>query len=472
MRAQGIRHPILIIGVIGYAFLLCLALLWLHVSPVMILGLTAGGAATLLIGLQPYIGVQALVMLLFLEGAVSTVEGVTGMKVLGVVILLAWIGNLAMRRSASSRFDLFAVALLGFLGWGSITVIYANDGALATTRMLTFAQLGLVAMMFSSVVDSPKRLRGVYAAYVVWALVSTLIAIGGYYLGFSAVASGLVGNRNLLALYVNVAIVCAYLLHQTTESRVVRTAIALAIPVFFLGLALSFSRTGLIVQGVALLAVWYRVARQKGFLILGGSLAALALITVLLPTAFWQRAGSIVPVIERQQDTFGLRVRLWKAGMKMIQDHPVTGVGPGNFVITARRYAQGEMRAFQLSAHNTYVSVAAETGIVGLAAFLLLAVLALRDSRKAIHAARAAGRRDLETYAIISEVCLLVVMATGVTMTVEGLKIFWFLLGLSLAARRVVMAAETSTSAAVGSTGVAPLPPDERAWGLATSDTR
>src|SRR3989304_5970566 len=93
-----------------------------------------------------------------------------------------------------------------------------------------------------------------------------------YYLGMTPTASGLVGNRNLLATYINVAIVCAYLLHQETRDGARRIVLAACLPILFLGLALTFSRAGLIVLVFALVLVWYRAARQRKFLLLVGSI--------------------------------------------------------------------------------------------------------------------------------------------------------------------------------------------------------
>lgn len=67
------------------------------------------------------------------------------------------------------------------------------------------------------------------------------------------------------------------------------------------------------------------------------------------------------------------RTAYWFGGLKMIRDYPLTGVGLGNFGV---RYDGGYYTApflkSQVHAHNYYIHIAAETGLPGLLAYLLL----------------------------------------------------------------------------------------------------
>jgi O-antigen ligase len=68
------------------------------------------------------------------------------------------------------------------------------------------------------------------------------------------------------------------------------------------------------------------------------------------------------------------RVAHWLAGINMFQDHPFFGVGMGNYQDV---YAQYHVGIFVLPlghAHNYYINIAAEAGILGLTAFLLFLI--------------------------------------------------------------------------------------------------
>jgi putative inorganic carbon (HCO3(-)) transporter len=93
------------------------------------------------------------------------------------------------------------------------------------------------------------------------------------------------------------------------------------------------------------------------------------------------------------------RMGMWSKAVRMVRDRPVTGWGLGSFALEQARYyhpaidtrSQREIARSGASlgelAHNTYLHVAAETGVVGLV--LYLAVL----SSVTLFALRAAGDR-------------------------------------------------------------------------------
>src|SRR2546425_1003467 len=238
--------------------------------------------------------------------------------------------------------------------------------------------------MFSSVLDTTHKVRTIYAAIVTWTCLTTVIVIVMYYLGITRVAQGFMHNRNALAMHIIVAIICAYVLYQAARSPVGKAICLATFPVFFLGVALTLSRTGLVMLTLALLLVWTRMARERGFFVIGSTLAALCLVSFLLPETFWTRAESILPTIRDQADTFGLRIKIWKVGAEMVRDHPITGVGAGNFLGEFGRYAHGRFLWRHLSPHNAFVGMAAETGLVGLGLLILVLVFGLATARSAI----------------------------------------------------------------------------------------
>ncbi len=79
-------------------------------------------------------------------------------------------------------------------------------------------------------------------------------------------------------------------------------------------------------------------------------------------------------------DEGGGRIGLWKFGVKSMIDNPLTGVGVGGSP-RARFYYQHELGRSDLqykAIHNSVLQVGVETGIIGLALFLLLSYNVLR----------------------------------------------------------------------------------------------
>ncbi|MCX6021005.1 MAG: O-antigen ligase family protein [Chloroflexi bacterium] len=82
------------------------------------------------------------------------------------------------------------------------------------------------------------------------------------------------------------------------------------------------------------------------------------------------------------------RMAIWQAAAAMSSDHPVLGVGIGNFDAFYLAYALRGWLDLPGHAHNVYLTLLAETGVIGLAvycaAYLALAVSVLRAWRRAL----------------------------------------------------------------------------------------
>jgi O-antigen ligase len=66
------------------------------------------------------------------------------------------------------------------------------------------------------------------------------------------------------------------------------------------------------------------------------------------------------------------RLAHWIAGLRMFAAHPILGVGAGNYDAAYAMYALPDWPDALGHAHNYYINAAAETGILGLVAFLAL----------------------------------------------------------------------------------------------------
>lgn len=73
------------------------------------------------------------------------------------------------------------------------------------------------------------------------------------------------------------------------------------------------------------------------------------------------------------------RLTLWKTGLKMFQENPVLGVGIGNYYVRyndyVKKYPELNIGVESYSVHNSYIKVLAETGVIGLLAFLAIYVV-------------------------------------------------------------------------------------------------
>jgi O-antigen ligase len=122
------------------------------------------------------------------------------------------------------------------------------------------------------------------------------------------------------------------------------------------------------------------------------------------------------------------RTTLWKIGFNLIREHPVFGVGLGNFRSLTSNLPDG---ARQHVAHNSYIEIAAEMGIPAMMVFLALLVAAVMSLGRVRRLARQSQQVDIWRAAIGME-CALVGAAVGIFfISGQYQKLYWFMLSAS-----------------------------------------
>jgi O-antigen ligase len=79
------------------------------------------------------------------------------------------------------------------------------------------------------------------------------------------------------------------------------------------------------------------------------------------------------------------RAAQFKAGVAMWQSAPVLGIGPGSYTRVYPEFARKGWLISRGHAHNAYVQIAAEQGIIGLLAYLGLWVMQWRRAWRTTH---------------------------------------------------------------------------------------
>jgi O-antigen ligase len=152
-------------------------------------------------------------------------------------------------------------------------------------------------------------------------------------------------------------------------------------------------------------------ARARRWVLGALGLGALALAlggAGLLPAVLAERLGSITRylaifdagavAITPQNFAVVERMAQMQAGWQMFLAHPLTGVGPGNYTSAYPTFAVGTWYASRGHAHNYYIHMLAETGVIGALAYLVLlsglvrqAIATLRAENRTIWRSAAVG---------------------------------------------------------------------------------
>lgn len=171
----------------------------------------------------------------------------------------------------------------------------------------------------------------------------------------------------------------------------VRILAAGGLVVVLTALELTWSR-GAWIAALAGLAVMVILAprRRAGLLVL-------CLVTLLLATAaIGPGRVSLARRIEAiPSAAFNLdRLTLWEGALRIARAHPVLGTGYGTFSRAWRRHMPEDIVQEATTAHNLFLTYAAETGLVGLAAFLAFVAAALGGLWQRITSTRGDPRTD------------------------------------------------------------------------------
>lgn len=161
--------------------------------------------------------------------------------------------------------------------------------------------------------------------------------------------------------------------------------ILVAFGIFVMGLAVvvTTSRSGITAMGAGLTLVGYFAARRQGSewrrTIALGYVAFLGIATVA-----WV---GLHAVLERfaavPGSNVGGRLGTWRDAWRVVQDFPLVGTGLNTYPTAMLFYQTTDPRYQFVAAHNDYLQLAAEGGLlVGLAAGILIVVFALEVRRR------------------------------------------------------------------------------------------
>ncbi len=309
----------------------------------------------------------------------------------------------------------FALAATAYLLVVTCSYLWASDTAAASLTARNLALFLIVSIGFVAVLSDMRALRAAFGAMVASGAFLSLLSLyqvatgtyGSTYGGYAVATvenivgttnanriGGPFGDPNYFGQLLVVAIALALALVTTTPSRRVRNASLAAAGLCTVTVFLTYSRGALIALAVVV-AVWLWSNRRRGLVM--GCLVAGVVAILLLPGNYGDRLAQVTEVVPglghaTQTTDPALRGResALIVGTRMFANHPVTGVGAGNFPEHYLDYAASVglfVSGQQLSPHNLYLEVAAETGVVGILVFGGVVVGAFGSLRRA--------RRDL-----------------------------------------------------------------------------
>lgn len=351
--------------------------------------------------IRPELGLSALIVVVYTNlsdvliaqfGFPSITQPLIGL--LGVVILAR---RFIFQDKLEGWFQL--TVLLGiFMFLGYLTIFFAFDPGLVKETLLYHIKNAVIGLVVIFLLQKQVQIK-----WAIWSLIGAGIFMGtistyqvvtgdisNLFWGFGRVLEkgggsfrlwGSIGDANYYA-QIMVALVpfaVERLLHE--KKIILRVLAGWGLIVILVTILYTFSRGGylaLLAVGFLIFLIFIRQPSRSyaGILVFG---ILLFLTFQYLPAQYTQRFTTLFELLPGGNTSAKIdsalqgRIAANVIGWTMFSDHPILGVGVGNFNTNFDYYARqlGLSHEAQ-SAHNLYLEIAAERGIFGLLSFLAI----------------------------------------------------------------------------------------------------
>jgi O-antigen ligase len=311
-------------------------------------------------------------------------------------------------RVSFSRGELYTLALLAlFVLWVAASTLWSESGIHAINQTLKWVAYLLFFFLLYRVTDQARLFR---ASMIVLAMTIWIVGIANMieFWGSTAVQMRyLLGLGEPTAVVVPLFVALALSLRRGREAALCGATAGLA----WLTTLQSFERAPLMGSAIALalmagfILAWKRFRpryARRSVVMLLILIGVTALQSVPSPlTQGFPSAITRINTTGANESNTSVRLLFWGAGLEMLYAHPFTGVGAGNYEVAfaagrrdfVTRYPDSPLvgaweERMPERAHNTYVQVLAELGVVGLAFFVAFGAALAWQAKRALQHAR------------------------------------------------------------------------------------
>jgi O-antigen ligase len=430
-------------------------------EPLVTMALTMIAAALLALTKFPGVAVGVLAAAIFINLA-DIASSQYGLPYPGVFLVMG-IMAVAFARALQKQEDLSAIIPLAVgagvhLSWNAISLFWVIDAAPTVAALKELAKGWTIALVIFGLTRTPERFRT--ASRIIVIAVGTVAALaciqylsGGFdrtFFGFAnAQIKHIAGNLNswrvsgpfpdpnyfaqTLVIALPLAATCAI----TDPKWSLRLISIVGGPLIMTAMLFTFSRGGL--AGIGAIALAGVLLVRLRWTVIAALLLFVMTVVVVAPDTLLQR---VTPVLQASQalltgqeieeHSLRQRVELTAVGLQMFRSEPILGLGVGQYnglyPDFALRY--GYDISAPPSAHNRFVEVLAEGGVIGLTIFLMLCITPIVVAYKAATALSAGGRASEAALVKAAIVGFIGYLVTSVFLHDAFPRFFWVQVGL------------------------------------------
>jgi len=387
------------------------------------------------------LGLALFVFLAFLE-TLPSLGGptLTFAKAAGLVLAISWVAAVSSRQEHRPGFlsehPGLSLLLVLFLAWSAISTVWADSTSAAFTSTYRYALDAILLIIVFAAVRERRHLTWVVAAFVAGA---TVAALYGLVIGPSPSASaervaGTIGDPNqLAAVLVAGAVLAAGLGAASSRDSLLRAVAVAATFLCLAALVLTVSRGGLFALVFTILVALPLAGRWRRRATVG----ALAVVFLIGAYLLLLAPFSVQSRLSTAGSGSG-RTDIWTVGWREVEAHPVAGVGSGNFKTASIHYLlqPGPLERDEFIvdtpkvAHNVYLQILAELGVIGLVLFLCLIATSISAAVRAAREFALQGDRRMELLTRAVVIALAGLLVADFFISDQYSKQLWLLLGL------------------------------------------
>lgn len=293
--------------------------------------------------------------------------------VVGFLLVGSWVASIGFTNKIRRPHE-FHLVFAAYALWHFMSIIWTIDYQKTQIRFVTYIQLILLVYILWDLYVTPKEVKASLQAYVLGAWVSIGSLASNFMTGTKSsytryTATGFDSNNIGIILALGIPIAW-YLITQKRESKIARLLTIvnyLYLPAAVFGIMLTGSRAALVTTGFAFMYLLASIKRLKistRFMICIALVAALYGVVSIIPEGLIDRLSTTEESVE-SGDLNG-RVVIWRAALDVFEEHPLIGIGTNAFASSTD---------LGKAAHNTYLSILVEVGIIGFSLFVFAAVI-------------------------------------------------------------------------------------------------
>ena len=299
-------------------------------------------------------------------------------RLVGMIVAGFWILTI-LSEGRFRKPHLFHAFVFIFFLWEFVSYLWSIDVSRTVDRIITYGQIFILMLVVWELYRKPADVIAGLQAYVLGSFVCIASTISNYLNGIIAVkyevrysATGVNAVDLSMLLLLGIPLAWHLFLVVDKETHPILKMINLSyIPLAIFSIFLTGTRTSLfaIFPAIIFILMPKRFDIARYLLTFVFLLISFLVIRSILPAGVIERLSTAFTSITSED--IGGRVRLWREAAKVFLEHPLLGSGAGTMGTAIGAWA-----------HQTFLSILAETGLIGFVLFACILAIVVNQAAR------------------------------------------------------------------------------------------